>query len=74
MHELMINCFDLTGTKKHEVSIFKRPPENVDLFCSKHPSDAQSAASLISIDPNLWVINMIRDPRDIIVSRHRDTS
>ena len=37
----------------------------------KKPSDLEVAAPLLRIDSQLWFICMIRDPRDIIVSRHK---
>jgi hypothetical protein len=70
MCELLINCFEITASERHEQSIFEKPPPDTDLFCSKNPGDVSVMPALLRIDPNLWVINMVRDPRDIVVSRH----
>jgi len=69
--ELMTNGFELTGSSQHEMSVFCEPPKDCEIYCSKKPSDLEVAAPLLRVNPQLWFICMIRDPRDIIVSRHK---
>ncbi len=68
--EMMATCFRFDAHAPHEMSIFKRPEREVGLFCSKNPQDVLVARPLLAIDPNLWLIYVIRDPRDVTVSRH----
>ena len=71
MVELMINCFQFDAYADHEMSILDIPNVDVDRFCSKNPIELEFAARMLKRDPELWVICMVRDPRDVVVSQHR---
>ena len=71
MAELMVNGFEIGGFAAHEMSIYDRPAQHFDLFCSKNPQDVMAARPLLAIDRSLWMVCMLRDPRDMIVSKHR---
>jgi hypothetical protein len=71
MTELMVNGFNIDAHTEHETSIFIRPPGRYRVYCSKNPQDVLAMRPLLAIDWDLWVIYMIRDPRDVVVSRHR---
>jgi len=68
--ELLACCFELDGACEHELSIFRKPEDEFETFLSKDPGDVLVAASLLEIDPALWILHMVRDPRDVVVSRH----
>ena len=68
--ELLACCFELEGFCEHELSIFSKPEDEFETFLSKAPRDVLVAASLLEIDPALWILHMVRDPRDVVVSRH----
>ena len=70
MAELMINGFRIDGYAEHELSIFKRPKGQFNIFLSKKPRETDCMLPLLFLDRNLWVICMIRDPRDVVVSKH----
>ena len=70
MFELLVASYGIDGSAEHEMSIFDRPSGPYDVFCSKLPGDILSVGPLLRFDEHLWVINMIRDPRDVVVSRH----
>ena len=72
MTELMVNCFDIDKYEGHEISIFKKQKKDYDIYCTKNPRDILVASPLLSIDSKLWMIHMERDPRDVIVSRHKN--
>lgn len=69
MMELMASCFEFEAYADHEMSILYAPITPVKTFCSKHPGELTIMQHIN--DPNVWVICMIRDPRDVIVSKHR---
>ncbi len=69
MTELMITCFDIDGYTEHEHSIFKEFTNCSDVLCTKNPNDIKRVAYPLSINPELYVIYMLRDPRDAIASR-----
>lgn len=71
MMELMAHCFDFHAYADHEMGIFQVPHVPVDTFCSKSPGELLKFP-LVAGNENLWVICMVRDPRDVIVSKHKN--
>ena len=69
MKELMVTCFKFDAYTKHERSIFIEFDPKFKLTCSKNPLDTLVIGSLLKLDRNLWVIYMLRDPRDVLSSR-----
>lgn len=72
MMELMVHCFTFDAYADHEMSIFHVPKTPVTTFCSKKPCDLEESELAANRDPNLWVICMVRDPRDVVVSKHQN--
>ncbi|MGH2778938.1 MAG: sulfotransferase [Actinomycetota bacterium] len=70
MIELLVASFKIDGHADHEMSVFAQPDQAYKLFCSKRPGDLLSVGPRLRVDETLWVINMIRDPHDVVVSRH----
>lgn len=73
MAEAITACCNIDYSTNHEDHLSFRPPEHCDNFLSKHPGDIINIWPSIAIDKNLYVICMIRDPRDSIVSQHRNS-
>lgn len=69
--EAIKNCFNIEYATKHEDELYTRAPKNPDVFLSKCPKDIMKIKPSLKVDPHLFAICMIRDPRDIIVSKHR---
>ncbi|MCX4187623.1 sulfotransferase family protein [Methylophaga sp. OBS4] len=75
MTEIMINCFDIDAFTDHEYSIFKEFPRRYDVLCTKKPNDIKRVDYPLKVNPDLYVIYMLRDPRDAISSRsHKNNS
>lgn len=70
MAELMHTCFRVDGYAEHELSIFRRPSPETGLIVTKSPAESAEVIEVLKYAPDLWVICMMRDPRDIVVSRH----
>ncbi len=70
MHELMINGFEIDGYSKTEESLLDAQAPGARIYCGKDPWDTALVRWLLPLDPELWVIYLLRDPRDVIVSRH----
>jgi hypothetical protein len=68
--ELLAGSFAIDAFSRNECSIFRAPPPGCEIFLSKNPRDVLVAAPLLRIDPQLWILHMVRDPRDVVVSRH----
>ena len=70
MAESMIACFEIDIHNKHEDRIFAWPPRWGRIFLTKAPKDILVAETALHLMNNLHVIYMLRDPRDMISSRH----
>lgn len=72
MLELMSNGFAFTAASPHEVSVLEVPAGLGDdaSYLTKNPQDHRQVAPLIDRDTRQWFISMVRDPRDIVCSRH----
>lgn len=71
MAEAIKTCFTIDYCTPHEERLFTRPPFKSNIFITKRPRDLMIVGPSLRIDPHLYVICMIRDPRDIICSRHQ---
>lgn len=69
--EAMKHCFEIDYATNHEDELYTRAPNQPEIFLSKCPKDIMKIEPSLKVDPNLYTLCMIRDPRDIIVSRHR---
>lgn len=70
LFELLCSCFEVERLGTHEVSLFEGPTRPSKPYVSKRPTDFVHAARVLRWDPNLHVIYMQRDPRDVVVSEH----
>lgn len=72
MLELMITGFQFSIIFKNEISLLYLPevisPDAT--ICTKNPQDHRLVKHIIEKDSCLWFISMVRDPRDIVSSRH----
>jgi hypothetical protein len=64
-------CFEIDVFRSHEDSLFTPPPRDGNVYLTKLPGDIVIAGLPLRLDPDLHVICMIRDPRDMIVSKHK---
>lgn len=71
MFEMMVACFEIDHYTKHESRIFRWPSQDARIFMTKTPRDVMLVEQVLRIMKELYVIYMIRDPRDMIVSKHR---
>ncbi len=67
--ECMVACFNIDGHEPHE-SPLVRLRAGKRVYLTKRPGDLQSVAPRLAIDPHFHVICLMRDPRDVVVSRH----
>lgn len=71
MAEAMIACFEIDVYTDHEDRIYAQPPHDGKIFLTKAPEDILVVSPLLRVLSNLYVIYMLRDPRDTITSKHR---
>lgn len=67
--EAMRACFAIDASHEHEAWLWERA-SGAAIHLSKAPSDILRIGPRLRLDPRLHVICMVRDPRDIVVSRH----
>jgi len=71
MVEVMKTCYQIEAVTNHEDRLFTRARGRPSVFLSKAPKDITIVRPSLIIDPDLYVICMIRDPRDVISSKHK---
>ncbi|MCK5644246.1 MAG: sulfotransferase, partial [Gammaproteobacteria bacterium] len=68
--EVMATCFHIDHSCEHESPICTDQPKEGNCFLTKKPGDFASVGLPLLLNPQLYVVCMIRDPRDSIVSFH----
>lgn len=69
LHEAMVTCFRVDKHYDHEVRFNQVTADDGQVVVTKRPKDTMYMPAVID-DPELYVIYVMRDPRDVIVSRH----
>lgn len=69
--EAMIACFEIDVYCEHEARVFADAPHAGEVFLTKAPRDILLAAEALEENPLLHIVYMLRDPRNIVVSKHR---
>jgi hypothetical protein len=67
--ECIAACFHIDAHAQHETPI-RRHRKGMGIYLTKKPADLLIVGSRLKIDRHLHVIAMLRDPRDMAVSRH----
>jgi hypothetical protein len=67
--ECMVTCFDIDAFEPHEAALSQHK-RNVGIYLTKNPVDLHIVGPRLVIDQHFYVIAMLRDPRDVIVSTH----
>lgn len=70
MQEMMVTCYQIDHHCEHERSLFKEEIRLDGVTCTKHPHEVLYAGGALRANTNLFFIYMVRDPRDVVVSRH----
>lgn len=70
LHVMFLACFDIDGRIREEQRLRKPVPPGRRVTCTKCPGEVEAATAILRMDRRLDVVCMMRDPRDVIVSRH----
>lgn len=71
--QLVVGGFDVDGYAPDEQSVFRsfrEPEDRWRVFVSKNPMDIHVVGPILDLEPRFHVLYLLRDPRDVIVSRH----
>ena len=66
---LMLSCFEIDGGVTTERRLWRTPPKDKKVVCTKFPDETDFATRMLGWDPDLHVIFILRDPRDVVVSK-----
>ncbi len=69
LHEAMVTCFKFDKHYDHEIRFNLVSADDGQRLITKRPKDIMYMPAVID-DPDFFVIYVLRDPRDVIVSRH----
>lgn len=69
MAESMVACFAIDAFDEHEAQVFNLR-RNCAVYLSKFPGLGDLLRRRLRFDPHFHVILMLRDPRDVVTSRH----
>lgn len=70
LHEAMVTCFRIDKHYDHEIRFNLVRADAGQTVLTKRPKDTMYVPELLAADPQFFVIYVMRDPRDVIVSRH----
>jgi hypothetical protein len=70
LHEVIVTCFKIDKHYDHEIRFHLVTGEDGQLVITKRPKDTMYMPAVLDDDPELFVIYLLRDPRDTICSRH----
>ena len=70
LHEVMVTCFKIDKHYDHEIRFHLVTGEDGQIVLTKRPKDTMYMPAVLDDDPELFVIYLLRDPRDTICSRH----
>ena len=70
LHEVMVTCFRIDKHYDHEMRFNLVSAEEGQILLTKRPKDTMYMPAVIDTVPETYVIYVLRDPRDVIVSRH----
>lgn len=70
LHEVMVTCFAVDKHYDHEIRFHLVTGKDGEIVITKRPKDTMYMPAVLDDDPELFVIYLLRDPRDTICSRH----
>jgi hypothetical protein len=70
LHEVMVTCFAVDRHYDHEIRFHLVRGEDEQIVVTKRPKDTMYMPDVLDDDSRLYVIYLLRDPRDTICSRH----
>lgn len=66
----MVTCFKIDKHHDHEMRFNLVSAEDGQILITKRPKDTMYMPRIINDDKEVYVIYVMRDPRDVVVSRH----
>ncbi|MDJ0814282.1 MAG: sulfotransferase [Woeseiaceae bacterium] len=70
LHEVMVTCLKVDKHYDHEIRFHLVTGKDGETVITKRPKDTMYMPAVLDDDPELFVIYLLRDPRDTICSRH----
>jgi len=70
LNEMMAYAFDFNAIPEHELSVFDQLDANDGWILTKKPHETRASLFMLSRDPDLKLIYIDRDIRDVLCSKH----
>ena len=70
LHEAIVTCFAVDTHYDHEIRFNQVRADAGTIVVTKRPKDTMYLQAIMRDDPEFYAIYVLRDPRDVIVSRH----
>jgi hypothetical protein len=70
LHEVMLTCYSIDKHYEHEMRFNRVTADSGQLLLTKRPKDTIYMPAVLDCVAEFFVIYLLRDPRDVIVSRH----
>ena len=70
LHEVMVTCLKVDKHYDHEIRFNRVAADDGQIVLTKRPKDTMYVQDVMAKDAEFYVIYLLRDPRDVIVSRH----
>ena len=70
LHEVMATCLHVDKHYEHEIRFHLAWADANQILLTKRPKDTLYVQAILEGDPEFYAIYLLRDPRDVIVSRH----
>ena len=70
LHEAMVACLHIDRYHRHELRFHKARARPGEILLTKRPKDTRYMAAVLRAVSEFYLIYLLRDPRDVIVSRH----
>lgn len=71
LYEMMSACCHFDKLYGHETRFNRTHARSGQTLLTKRPKDTQFMPRVLASVPEFWVIYCLRDPRDVVVSKHR---
>ncbi|QHJ88551.1 sulfotransferase family protein [Aequoribacter fuscus] len=71
LYEMMSACCHFDKLYGHETRFNRTQASDGQTLLTKRPKDTQFMPRVLASVPEFWVIYCLRDPRDVVVSKHR---
>jgi hypothetical protein len=68
LQQMLLSCYSFDDYSSHERSIVKGKAPDARRVCTKKPNEADFMELALAVNPKLYCLYIVRDPRDVVCS------